>query len=235
MISGCRVGDIGVPPINDSQTFDLSGHLLTIESTSDLQLVPTGERGLTVSRRLTGMAAEEGNASWTLDGNTLKLTATCSGLVIECGSLHTVAVPADVTVSVKTEGAMVTTDGLPNELTVQTRTGRIRATQSTGTLRLTSETGDITVDDCGSSDVEVHSQDADHTLTFGTAPRRAAASTGIGDISLTLPEDDTRYLIDASAQSEDKYHVEVQNTPNAANRITVDSPGGRVRITKGSR
>jgi hypothetical protein len=234
-ISGCRLGDTGVPPINDSQTFDLPGHLLTVDSTSDLRLVPGGQRGLTVSREFTGMAAEEGNASWTLEGDTLKLTATCSGLVIECGSLYTVAVPAGVAVSVTAEGAEVTSDSLPNDLTVRTRTGHILATRNSGTLRLTTETGDVTVDECGSSDVEVHSQDADHTLAFRTAPRRVAASTRTGDISLALPADDTPYLIDASAQSEDKYHVEVPNSPNAANQVTVGSPGGRVRIAKGGR
>ncbi|SHG94588.1 DUF4097 family beta strand repeat-containing protein [Streptoalloteichus hindustanus] len=171
VISGCRIGDVGVTPVNDSRAFDLPGQELTIDSTSDLRLVPGHGRALRVSRRLTGMAAEEGNASWALDGSTLRLTAKCRGLVIECGSHYTVEVPANVAVSVRTEGAEVSADGLPNALTVRTGTGHIRAAKTSGTLRLSSGTGDVAVDESASSDVEVHSRQARHTLAFATAPR----------------------------------------------------------------
>ncbi|WP_073489762.1 hypothetical protein [Streptoalloteichus hindustanus] len=58
------------------------------------------------------------------------------------------------------------------------------------------------------------------------------ASTRDGDVSLVLPGDDTRYLIAASAQREDRSRVEVESFPDAGNQITVESPGGQVRITK---
>ncbi|MFE2292124.1 hypothetical protein [Streptomyces sp. NPDC059452] len=232
-LSSCgSIGDLGVKPRNDSRTFGLKGSSLTVESGSDLRLETADGPDLTVDRNLTGQAAEDGNASWKLKGNTLELTAKCSGLVLNCGSEYTVKVPSGVAVTVVTTGADVVARGLADALTATTGTGAIRVERSSGTLRLSSGTGRIVVRDSSSAHVEVRSDNADHTLAFRKAPSRVASRTGIGDIRLTLPRDTTRYRIDGRAQDHDTYRVGVPHTPGASNRITVESPRGRVLVTR---
>jgi hypothetical protein len=230
-LSSCgSVGDLDVDPRDDSRKFEFSGERLTVDSGSNVRIEAGDGPDLTVSRKLTGMAAEEGNASWNLEGSTLRLTAKCSGLVLNCGSSYTVKVPSGTAVSVVTTGADVTAAGLADELTVRTKSGRIKASGGSGPLRLTSGTGRITVSDSNSPDVVVRSHDAAHFLSFRKAPRRVSAHLDIGDISLTLPKDGTRYAIEGRAQEKDKYRVGVPNSPGASNRISVESPQGRVRV-----
>ncbi|MFI6284572.1 hypothetical protein ACIBCM_07420 [Streptomyces sp. NPDC051018] len=234
LTSGCGgVGDIGVDPVSDSRSFGISGPKLTIDTTGDVRVESGKGSRVKVSRELAGKAAEDGNASWELEGDTLRLTAECKGLVLNCGSHYTVEVPPGVTaVSVRTKGGEVAADSLPGALTVETKTGDIRVTKGSGELRLSSDTGRVSVSDSLSADVRVSSRDADHTLSFARAPRRVVDRTGKGDISVTLPEDNTRYRIDASAQREDKARIGVGSDRSAANRLTLESPRGRVRVAQ---
>jgi len=230
-LSSCdSVGDLDVEPRNDSREFEFSGQRLTLDSESNVRIEAGDGPGLDVSRKLTGMAAKEGNASWELNGNTLRLTAKCTGVVLNCGSNYTVKVPSGIAVTVVTSGADVTAAGLTNELTVRTKSGKIKLAGGSGPLRLTSGTGRITVSDSSAQDVEVRSHDAAAFLTFRKAPRRVAAHLDIGDIRLTLPKDGTRYAIEGRAQEKEKYRVDVPNDPGASHRITVESPQGRVRV-----
>lgn len=234
-LSSCgSVGDLDVEPRNDNRTFEFSGKRLTVDSGSNVRIEAGDGPDLAVSRKLTGMAAEEGNASWKLDGTTLRLTAKCNGLVLNCGSNYTVKVPSGIAVTVVTEGADVTAAGLTNELTVRTKSGKIKLAGGSGPLRLTSGTGRVTVSDSSASDVDVRSHDAAHFLSFRKAPRRVSAHLDIGDITLTLPKDGTRYAIEGRAQEKDKYRVDVPNDPRATHRISVESPQGRVRVEQKS-
>ncbi|MFE7482632.1 DUF4097 family beta strand repeat-containing protein [Streptomyces sp. NPDC057552] len=234
-LSSCgSIGDLDVKPRSDSRTFGLTGKTLVVESGSNLRLEAADGPELTVDRDLTGQAAEDGNASWELSGDRLKLTAKCSGMVLNCSSEYTVKVPSGVAVTVVTTGADVLAEGLANALTATTGTGAIRVERSSGTLRLSSGTGRVVVRDAGSAHVDVRSDNADHTLSFSKAPSRVSSRTKIGDIKLTLPKDNTRYAIDGKAEDGEKYRIKIPNTPDAAHKVTVESPRGRVLVTRES-
>ncbi|MDK1476998.1 hypothetical protein QNO07_27000 [Streptomyces sp. 549] len=230
-LSSCgAVGDLDAEPRSDSRRFDFSGERLIVDSGSNVRLVAGDGPGLAVSRKLTGQAAEKGNAAWKLAGDTLRLTARCTGMVLNCSSEYTVHVPAGVTLTVRTQGADVTAESLPHRLTVRTESGRIKLSEGSGDLRLRTRTGRVDVIGSRSADVRVRSHNADHSLTFSKPPRRLSAHTGIGDIAVTLPKGGTRYRIDGRAQDPQTYRVDFPSHGDASHRIAVESPEGRVRV-----
>jgi hypothetical protein len=111
--------------IHAQQALGFRGARLIIEDPgTDLRLMPGSGPGLRVQRWVSGTAAEPGHATWTLRGDTLRLSVDCAGLVFHCGARFQVAVPARVAVVVHTSNGDVTGSGL--------RTPSLRVTSSTG-------------------------------------------------------------------------------------------------------
>jgi hypothetical protein len=104
------------------------GRLVIDDPGTDLRLVPASGPGLRVQRWVSGTAAKPGHATWTLSGDTLRLSVDCTGLVFHCGARFQVAVPARVAVVVHTSNGDVTGSGL--------RTPSLRVTSSAGSVSL---------------------------------------------------------------------------------------------------
>ena len=85
---------------DDRRAFPFTGERLVIDNHgADLRLVAGGEEAVEVERSLAGKATVDGNASWSLEGGTLRLRVKCSGFVPDCGGRHGCATPRSSEVS----------------------------------------------------------------------------------------------------------------------------------------
>lgn len=130
--------------VHDQKSFSLSGTRLIIDTESDLRLVPGSGPGIGVQRWLSGTAAQPGHSSWTLTGDTLRLSIDCTGLVFHCGSRFQVAVPARVSVVVHSGDNNDTVSGLPGAVVIDGGGGQVQLTGISGPLQVTTGSGNIT-------------------------------------------------------------------------------------------
>ncbi|MFF5075992.1 hypothetical protein ACFY36_02995 [Actinoplanes sp. NPDC000266] len=180
----------------DRHEFALSGERLAIDNDGgDLRLVAGTGDAVVVQRSLTGKATVEGNASWSLSVDTLRLRVTCSGFVPDCGGRHVVAVPSGVAVTV-TSDSPVRAVGLGAALTATVSDSWLRVESPAGPLRLDAGlNADVT--DARSPDVEVSSRDGGVHLGFASPPRRVKARAG-GSVDIVLPAGPETYRVTAA-------------------------------------
>lgn len=105
-LAGCGSGRT----IHAQQSLPFRGSRLVIDAGADLRVVSGS--GLRVERWVSGTAAKPGHATWTLSGDTLRLSIDCTGLVFRCGARFQVAVPPGVAVVVHASDDNVTGTGL---------------------------------------------------------------------------------------------------------------------------
>ncbi|MFG3700332.1 hypothetical protein ACGF5C_20770 [Micromonospora sp. NPDC047620] len=181
---------------DDRRDFALSSKQLVIESDgAELRLVAGTGAAVEVERSLTGKATLRGNASWSLDGDRLRLRVTCSGLVPDCTGRHIVHVPAGVAVRV-TNNAAVRVVGLSADLTATVTDGWLRVEKPAGTLRLDAEY-DIDVTGARSPDVIATSSGRNVDLVFAAPPNRVEVRAD-GSAKVALPGGAETYRIVAT-------------------------------------
>jgi hypothetical protein len=112
------------------KSFTLNGTSLVIDVNSSPVTLVSGGSGSTISvqRWLSGVAAKPGHSSWTLTGDTLRLSINCTGLVLRCGSRFRVTVPPSLTVTVHSGSGNITGSAL--------RLANVRATSNQGDITL---------------------------------------------------------------------------------------------------
>jgi hypothetical protein len=180
----------------DRREFSLTGDRLVIESAgADLRLVDGRGETVEVERSLTGKATVGDNASWSMDGRTLRLGITCSGFVPDCGGRHIVRVPSGVAVTV-TSDAPVRAVGLGGALTATVTGAWLRVEDPSGALRLTAQFN-VDVTGARSTDVAATSSERDVTLDFAGAPTRVQARAS-GNVAVTLPGGPETYRVAAA-------------------------------------
>lgn len=222
-LTGCDAG----PAKTESRSFPFSGTLLVIDTReTELRIANGDGADIEVERSLEGDAGDDGDATWALDGDTLKLSVNCSGLVLECASEHTVKVPKGVAIELKSSGSPVRIDALAGDLTATlTNDGSLRASNPAGKLRLKSGGGDIVVTGARSRDVTASTTaDANIKLGFAVAPDRVEANAS-GSVEVTLPKGPETYKIVGSADGLD-------SDPASKRVITVTAVDGRIRVNK---
>ncbi|ACZ88181.1 hypothetical protein Aros01_07047 [Streptosporangium roseum] len=198
--TGC--GDLGSASHErrDSRDFPYSAAKLVIKATgTPVRLEPGAPGTLRVDRLLTGKAADEGNASWSLEGGTLAVGIVCSGIVINCDSQHTIKVPPGVTIEVGSDDD-VNAVRLPQALTVTTRDGNVRTDAVSGPMRLVSQSGKVTARRIRSADVTARSSDGLVALYFATVPSRVEAVSDSGTVDVVVPETRDAYRVDVSSK-----------------------------------
>ncbi|MGW0433134.1 hypothetical protein ACWDV4_11410 [Micromonospora sp. NPDC003197] len=229
--SGC--GDLAArdEQREDTQSFPFSGPKLTIEnSLADLRLVAGASDGVEVQRSLTGKAATGKNANWSLTDGTLKLTITCSGLVLNCGGRHIVKVPPGVTVDVRSD-APVRAVAIPGDLTIKVTDNWIRVEDPSGKLRLTGSGANITVTGSRSAEVTTQVTNGGVDLSFAAAPTRVEARSSTGPVKVTLPAGAETYRV-TTASDTGTAKSDVPNDPASPRVINAIAENGNATVRK---
>ena len=184
-------------------------------------------REIAAERELRGTAAQDGNATWSLHGDTLTIRVDCSGLVLSCESEHRVRVPEGIELTVTGAGGAVRLKGLTGDVTARLgHDGTLRVVRPAGRLRLYSTGGDITVTGARSARVEAMTS-GDGNIDLGFA---AAAAPGRGarrGLGRHHPSARGRDLPDRRAGSD------VPSDPGSDRVIVAHAADGAVTIRKG--
>lgn len=237
MLAGCG-GDLSLvgKETEDTKRFAWKGDTLRIESEyGDVDVVPGAGSGLRVDRLLRGEATKEGNASWALDGDTLRLTVKCEGVSFVCGG-YIVRVPRGTAVEVATKAADVRIDGITRS-SVETDHGDITVDGATDRLSLKSVHGDITAGDItakgASTRVTMTSTHGDLRLTLTEAPEKVVAKTTHGDVVIGVPARPRRYRLDVQSKLGEVTSA-LREDPDSPRSITAESTHGDIRLKRRS-
>jgi hypothetical protein len=223
-LTGC---DSNAQTFQDDRRFPFGGRSLTIDAHETKLTVLNGSGGeIEVERELRGTAAKDGNASWSLEGETLRLRVDRTGIVLTCESEHRVRVPKGIAVTISGTGTDTRLEGLTGDITATlSHDSALRVVGPAGRLRLRNGGGDITVTEARSSDVRAEtSADGTINLTFAAAPRRVEARA-VGSVGITLPAGPETYRVDAAG-------ADVPSDPDSDRLIVARALDGRVRVRK---
>jgi hypothetical protein len=218
---------------HNQRVFGLDGTQLVIDdSSSDLQVVPGNHSGISVQRWLSGTAAKPGHSSWTLSGDTLRLSIDCSGLVLSCGSRFEVAVPPGVAVVVDSGSGTDVVSGLSGPVTINGASGDVHVNGVSGPLQVTTASGDITATAIGSPTVGTTSNQGSADITFAAAPRSVTVKCTVGNAEVKVPAAGHRYHVMVSSGTGNARST-VPNDGQSGNVVQVSSGNGDATVLAG--
>jgi DUF4097 and DUF4098 domain-containing protein YvlB len=111
--------------------------------------------------------------------------------------------------------------------------GNLSLSDLGGFLKFTTSGGDVDGSDLTSPKVTTDSGGGNVTLTFTRAPANVDLTSSGGDVTIVLPRGATEYAISEDTAGGD-YSNTVPRNDAAADKITVRSGGGNVKITRTS-
>ncbi|MDF5755846.1 DUF4097 family beta strand repeat-containing protein [Spongiactinospora sp. TRM90649] len=214
---------------HDVRDFPLPAGALTIKSGVKVHVVAGNGPTLKVERWVRGKAANDGNATWSMRGDTLTLTANCQMIIGDCGGRYLVRVPGTRKLTVNVPDDNVRLTGMPGDVEVTTRTGDVRVENALGAVRLNTGDGRLTVTGARSGVVRARSGSGDIDLSFATAPAEVRAMSTDGRVTATLPEVEGSYRVTASSREGSKRST-VRHAPKSERIVVVRSVSEDVRL-----
>jgi len=134
-------------------------------------------------------------------------------------------------VTLNSGGGDVTVSGPEGPVTVDTGGGNLTAGDLSGTLRFSTGGGDVNGNGLFAPTVTTDSGGGNVTLAFTRPPAKLDVTSGGGDITILLPPGGTEYAITDRPGGGDYSRADTVRINSAsANKITVDSGGGNIRI-----
>jgi hypothetical protein len=173
----------------------------------------------------------------------------CRILTGNCGLTATLDVPLDTALQLTSEGGNMQVNGLHGDVTlnsgggdvtvsglggnadVSTGGGNVDASDLAHTLQFSTDGGDVDGNGLSAPYVTTYSGGGNVTLVFTSVPANLKIVSDGGDISIVLPQGNTRYAIADSPDGGD-YNASVPASSSSANTITVDSGGGNISIAE---
>ncbi|MEW9547036.1 DUF4097 family beta strand repeat-containing protein [Nonomuraea sp. NPDC050783] len=223
--AGCGGLDLDAKEIHATRSFPAAGaDLKIVSSLGGVRVLPGTAGAVQVERWVRGKAADEGNATWSLNDGVLRLGADCGVVFGDCGARYHVKVPPGVHVSVEAPDGVILKD-LAQDVDAVSRE-RIEVSGASGRLRLRSD-GPITGTGLRSAAVRCRTQDGSIDLAFATAPADLDLQSTDGRVTATVPKGAYR----VTARSQDgSVTSAVKDDPRAAATIVARSGTGDVRV-----
>ncbi|HVW35432.1 MAG TPA: DUF4097 family beta strand repeat-containing protein [Acidimicrobiia bacterium] len=218
--------------VSEKHVYDFTGSTLSIDlALGDVQIVPGDSGEITVSRRLTyGLrrpAVEE-----RIDGDTFRVTdRNCTAdTLFPCQVKWLLQIPRDLFVEVRTVEGSIRTSGLSGTVKLTSESGDVSAVTPSGPLvTLRSRTGDVSAINVNSPQVVATSDTSPVQLTFRTAPSLVVGRSQRGPVGVLLPDSDDTYKITVSSQEGSKT-VTAHNDDNAKRKVDIRSVTGDVSV-----
>lgn len=211
--TGCSAGGATDSATVETTSFAFSGENLTVTShDSDLELISADVDDIEVERATSGsMVGAEPESVWQLDGNTLTLKHSCTGVSINCNARFTVKFPRNVAISAENQSGNIKATGFTTDLTLKTKDGNIAGEKISATsVTANTRNGNVQLNLVGVPDLlDVQSQD--------------------GNIHLGLPE--ASYAVDTSAKQGD-ITVDVATDDTSSHQVKAQSRNGDITIVK---
>ncbi|MFI6512587.1 DUF4097 family beta strand repeat-containing protein [Streptosporangium sp. NPDC050855] len=215
---------------DEDRLFPYSASTLVIEARGTRVRLEPGTAGtVRVRRTLKGTPAEEGNASWSLEGGRLKVGVTCSGIVLDnCESRHTVMIPPGVAVEVDSD-QNVSAVRLAQSLKVRAGDGDVHTRAISGPLDVVTTSGKVDLEAIRSPKVTARSSDGKLNLGFDTPPTEVEAVSGSGTVTIVLPKTADAYRVRVSSRN-GQATTRVPESRDAKRSLVARSDDGNVRV-----
>jgi hypothetical protein len=218
--------------VHDQAALSFSGTRLIIDTESDLQLVPGTGHGIRVQRWVSGTAASPGHASWTLTGDTLRLSIDCTGLVFHCGSRFQAAIPSRTALVIHAGDNHVTVSGLSGPVVIDGGAGQVQLSGISGSLQVSTGSGSITASAIRCPVVLATSSAGNISVSFAAAPERADVASTDGNATISVPVAGNRYHVVLAASS-GTARSQVPDDPGSGRIIHLSSGSGNVTVRRG--
>jgi hypothetical protein len=211
-VAGCG-SDIGTTQENAYTITEPVTSLKVDNPVGDTQIEGTDATTVSVTERLT-YTGNPPQTSHTINGGRVTLGYTCASGIIgvnSCSVTYVVHVPRRIAVQVDDEVGSTTLSGLAGQLTLNSSTGNIDATELTsGAVTARASAGTI-------------------TLQFTAPPTTVDARADVGSVRVQLPAG-TAYAVDTGSEV-GGVKVTVQRDPGSTHRVTAHSQVGSVTVS----
>ncbi|MGX9919573.1 DUF4097 family beta strand repeat-containing protein [Streptomyces sp. NPDC002248] len=215
----------------EHRAWAFEGKRLTVDvDDAALDVVAADVEKIEVTRRLAGhvVLGEGPKASWALDGDRLRLRASCSGLLTDCDARYEVKVPRALALSVRGRDGAVRVSGFRTAVEARVEDASLRVRDVSGPLDVRSTDGSVDARGIGSRTVRMRSADGSLHLVARTAPALVDTDSRDGSTTLELPGSvayDVRTEVgDGSTR------VSVDRTEDGAHKVRAHSADGSVTI-----
>jgi len=158
------------------------------------------------------------------------LDTAAVNLASEGGNMQVNGIDSDVTLN--SGGGDVAVSGVGGIADVSTGGGNLTVSDLTRALQFTTDGGDVNGTGLSAPQVTTESGGGNVTLAFTKAPVNLNIISDGGDITIVLPQGNTRYAITSSTDGGD-YSAPVPVSSSSGNKINVGSGGGNVSIAEG--
>ncbi|MFI9589313.1 DUF4097 family beta strand repeat-containing protein [Nonomuraea sp. NPDC052265] len=222
-VTGCgvRFDSEEVPAV---QTFPFTGAELKIASSlGGLRVLPGTSPAVEVQRWARGKAAT--SSSWSLRDGVLRLSADCTLIVGDCGARYHVKVPAGVRLTIDSSDGVIL-NGLTQDVDVSSG-DRIEVKDTSGKLRLLSDSGMIEGEGLRSPSVRGRTLDGSISLAFATPPANLDLKSREGGVTVRVPKDSYQVTVKSEDGSE---HSDIKSTKSSPRTILARSTYGNVRV-----
>ncbi|WP_431033153.1 DUF4097 family beta strand repeat-containing protein [Streptomyces sp. P6-2-1] len=228
VLGGCADAADAKP---EHRAWAFGGERLTVDvDDARLDVVAADVEKIEVTRRIAGrvVLGKGPRPSWELDGDRLRLRATCSGLFADCDARYDVKVPRALALTVRGKDGTVSVSGVRTALSARVHDGSLRVRDVSGPLDLSSTDGSVDARGVGSRTVRMRSTDGSLHLVARTAPALVDTHSQDGSTTVELPGS-AAYDVRTEVK-EGSTHVSVDRAEDSAHRVRARSHDGSVTI-----
>ncbi|MGY0067012.1 DUF4097 family beta strand repeat-containing protein [Streptomyces sp. QTS137] len=216
----------------DRRSFGLPGSTLTVDSDDSALEIVAADRGpsrsIEVTRWFQGTVAlgTDPKATWSLEGDRLKLRIECSGVVADCSAKHRIEVPRGVAVKVEEGDGSVRARGFRDALDIRTGDGSVHVTDTTGPLGVRTGDGSVRAE-VASRTVRARTGDGSVRLELSAVPDLVESRTGDGSATVELPRATYRVTTGTGDGSEE---VSVPRDDASSHLVDVRTGDGSITV-----
>jgi len=116
-------------------------------------------------------------------------------------------------------------------LAISSNVGDITISETSGAVEVTSDVGDISLSGVAAADVGAATDVGDITLDLAVPPERLSARSSTGDITITVPDDDSTYRVQTDT-SLGEVRNQLGSTPEGTRLIDVRTSVGDIRLRR---
>jgi hypothetical protein len=153
-------------------------------------------------------------------------------LFSRCDITVAVQLPGELPLQVQGTNGRIDLADLAGDIVVATSNGRIEATSTSGNLELRTVNGAIHVQNSVAKQITASSTNGRVELDFSSAPSEVTASTTNGAITVRVPDDASRYFIEAHTVNGRINTDAVPSDRTAERTITATTTNGSVTVER---
>jgi hypothetical protein len=167
-----------------------------------------------------------------VSGGVLTVDGSCAGgLTISdrCRVDFEITVPTGTVVNARTSTGDLSVLGTGSAVTASTATGDLTVSGPGSPVRLTTNVGDVIGEDLAGGDVTGRSNTGNVRFDFTRAPDRLTATTQVGDVRISVPDDATKYQVATDIDVGDRY-INVPTDSGSGHVARLSTNTGDIRM-----